>query len=174
VSATATDSAGNTARVTVPTFGIDRTPPVIGNLTTQGNAYVGDYLPVSARVTEANPQRMEWDFGDGTGSMATVSNNIARTSHSYKQPGSYRITLNVADKAGNAAKSTATVTIYGTVPTSLSTETPTPVVTPVPTPTLTPTTVPLPTATPTPMPGILSICLALIGGAMIVAGMRKK
>lgn len=174
LSGTATDNAGNTANVAIPTFGIDHTPPVLGNLTTQGNAYVGDDLPVSARITEANPQRMEWDFGDGTGSMATVTNNIARTSHAYKLPGSYRITLNVADKAGNAAKSTATVTIYGTVPTSLPTETPTPVVTLMPTPTPTPTPVPLPSTSPTPMPDLALISLALIGGAMLVAVMRKK
>lgn len=174
VSSTATDTAGNTVKVVVPTFGIDRTPPVVGSLTTQGNAYVGDYLPVSARVVEANPQRMEWDFGDGTGSMATVTKEVARTSHAYKQPGSYRITLNVADKAGNAVKSTATVIIYGTVPTSLPTETPTPVVTLVPTPTPTPTPVPLPSTSPTPMPDLALISLALIGGAMLVAVMRKK
>lgn len=174
LSGTATDNAGNTANVAIPTFGIDHTPPVLGNLTTQGNAYVGDDLPVSARITEANPQRMEWDFGDGTGSMATVTNNIARTSHAYKLPGSYRITLNVADKAGNAAKSTATVTIYGTVPTSLPTETPTPVVTLMPTPTPIPTPVPLPSTSPTPMPDLALISLALIGGAMLVAVMRKK
>jgi hypothetical protein len=167
LSATATDNAGNTASITVPTFGIDRTPPVVGNLTVQGNAYVGDYLPVSARVIEANPQRMEWDFGDGTGTTATVNNDVARASHAYKQPGSYRITLNVADKAGHAAKSTATVTIYGTVPTNPLMATPTPApVTPTPTP------IPLPTATPTPSAGMLLIILGLLAGAVLI--LRKK
>jgi PKD repeat protein len=169
---TATDVAGNTASVTIPAFGIDRTPPVVGNLTLQGNGYVGDYLPVSASVVEANPQRMEWDFGDGTGTKATANDNVARASHAYKQPGSYRITLNVADKAGNAVKSTASVTIYGTVPTAQVTVTPvaTPEVTP--TPTLIP--LPSPSPKPAPAPGLALISLALIGGTMLAAATRKK
>jgi PKD repeat protein len=169
---TATDKAGNSVTVAVPEFGIDRTPPRVGNLTVQGNAYVGDYLPVSASVVEENPQRIEWDFGDGMGTSGTPSNNVVRGLHAYKQPGSYRITLNVVDKAGNAVSSTATVTIYGTIPTALPTATPvpTPEVTPVPTP------VPLPSATPkpAPSPGFILISLALIGGALLVARMGKK
>lgn len=171
---TAMDSAGNIASVAIPAFGIDRTPPVVGNLTVQSNACVGDYLPVSAYVAEANPERIEWDFGDGTGMMATVGNdNVARTSHAYRQPGPYRITLNVIDLAGNAARSTATVTIYGTARTSPAT----PVPTPAPEPTATPTQVPLPSATPkpaTPAPGIVLVSIALIGGAMLLAGTRKR
>jgi hypothetical protein len=168
----ATDVAGNTATVTIPTFGIDRTPPVVGNLTLQGNAYAGDYMPVSAIVVEANPQRMEWDFGDGTGTVATVNNNVARASHAYKQPGSYRITLSVVDKSGHAVTSTANVTIYGTMPTAQVTATPAPTAQPTPTP----TPVPLPSTTPkpTPAPGFILICLALIGGALLLAISRKK
>jgi hypothetical protein len=169
---TATDNAGNAVTITVPTLGIDRTPPVVGNLTVQSNAYVGDYLPVSAYVVEANPERMEWDFGDGTGTAATVNDNVARTSHAYKQPGSYRITLIVADKAGQSTKSAATVTIYGTTPTAKSTATPTPG------PAATPTPVPLPSPTvtpkPAPAPSFMLACLALIGGALVLAAARKK
>jgi PKD repeat protein len=113
-------------------------------------------------VVEANPQRMEWDYGDGTGSMATVTNNVAHTSHAYKQPGPYRITLNVADMAGNVAKSTATVTIYGTVPTSLPTETPMPVVTLVPTP------------TPTPAAGLALLIIALAIAGITMVGRMKR
>jgi hypothetical protein len=172
LSGTATDEAGNSATVRVPAFGIDRTPPRAGSITLPGNAYVGDYVSFSPSLIEENPQRIEWDFGDGTGTAPTPSNNVVRGLHAYKQPGSYRITLNVADKAGNAVTSTAMVTIYGTGPTAL------PTATPVPTPeaTPTPTPVPLPPATPTPTPaaGLLLISLALIGGAMLVATTGKK
>jgi PKD repeat protein len=164
--------AGNSVSVTVPAFGIDRTPPRVGNITSQGNGYVGDYLPVSASVIEENPQRIEWDFGDGTGTAAKPSENVVRGLHAYQQPGSYRITLTVADKAGNAVASTTMVTIYGTIPTALPTATPvpTPEATPVPTP------VPLPSATPkpTPAPSFLLASLALIGGAMLLAVTRKN
>jgi hypothetical protein len=172
LSGTATDMAGNSVIVTVPAVGIDRTPPRVGSLTIPGNAYVGDYVPVSASVVEENPQRIEWDFGDGAGTSAKASNNVVRGSHAYKQPGSYRITLSVADKADNVVTSTAMVTIYGTVPTVLPTATPVPTieVTPIPTP------VPLPSATPkpAPAPGIILISLALIGGALLVARTGKK
>jgi hypothetical protein len=172
LSGTATDMAGNSVSITVPAFGIDRTPPRVGSLTVPGNAYVGDYVPVSASVVEENLQRSEWDFGDGTGTAATGSNNVVRGTHAYKQPGSYRITLSVADKAGNAVTSAATVTIYGTVPTALLTAAPAPTAAATPTP----TPVPLPSATPkpAPAPGLILISLAPIGGAMLVAAMRKK
>jgi hypothetical protein len=170
----ATDNAGNLATVAIPTFGIDSTPPVVGNLSVQSNAYAGDYLPASAYVLESNPQVMEWDFGDGTGTAASLKDNVARTSHAYKQPGSYRITLTVTDKAGQTVKSTGTVTIYGTVPTSQSAATPTPT----PEPTATPTIVPLPSPTvtpkPAPAPPFLLASLALIGGALVLAIARKK
>ncbi|HEY3274830.1 MAG TPA: PKD domain-containing protein [Methanocella sp.] len=171
LSGTATDLAGNSASVTVPTLGIDRTPPRVGSLTLAGNAYVGDYLPVSASVVEENLQRCEWDFGDGTGTAAMVSNNVARGLHAYKQPGSYRITLNVADRAGNAVAQTASVTIYGTGPTAL------PTATPVPTPeaTPTPTTVPLPSATPKPAPAadVLLTAMALVITCAIVGRITR-
>ena len=174
LSGTATDKAGNSVTIKIPPFGIDRTPPVVGNLTMQSNAYVGDYMPVSAYVMEVNPQRMEWDFGDGTGSAVTVKDNVARTSHAYKQPGVYQITLDVTDKAGQTAKSSALVTIYGTVPTAQVTVTPTPAPTATPTPT--PVPLPSPTVTPKPAPALsfLLASLALVGGALVLAVTRKK
>lgn len=167
LSGTATDMAGNSASVLVPTIGIDRTPPRVGSLTIPGNAYVGDYVPVSASLIEENPQRIEWDFGDGTGTAATASNNVVRGSHAYKQPGSYKITLNVADKAGNAVTSTAMVTIYGTVPTVLPTSTPVPTAEATPVPTI----VPLPSATPKPAPGadaLFTMAAMAIAGTLLV------
>jgi hypothetical protein len=174
LSGAATDNAGNLASVAIPAFGIDRTPPVVGNLTMQSNAYVGDYLPASAYVLESNPQAMEWDFGDGTGTTASVKDNVARTSHAYKQPGSYKITLTVTDKAGQTVKSVGAVTIYGTVPTSQTAVTATPTPEPTPTPTVVP--LPSPTATPKPAPALSFLIsgLALIGGALVLAIARKK
>ncbi len=165
----ATDIAGNTASLTIPTIGIDRTPPQISDLTMQGNGYVGDYIPVSAHVVENNPQRMEWDFGDGIGTQAKVKDDWARVSHAYKQPGSYRITLDVIDMAGNAVKSTATVIIYGTVPTSQTTTVPTPTATP------TPTMVPLPSApAPAPAPGLLLLAIAIAAAGFLTIFAKRK
>ncbi len=161
---TAMDNAGNAATVTVPTFGIDKTLPVVGGLTLPKSALAGDYVPISASVVEANPDRVEWDWGDGTGSAATVGNNVARGTHAYAQGGTYPISLTVIDKAGNVARSAASLAVTGSVPVASATPTPTPG----PGATPTPTAVPLPSGTPTPAPAAGAL---LIVAAMAIAGL---
>lgn len=161
---TAMDKAGNAASVTVPTFGIDRTQPVVGGLTLPKSVLAGDYVPVSASVVEANPDRVEWDWGDGTGSAATIGNNVARGTHAYAQGGTYPITLTVIDKAGNVARSAASLAVTGSAPIAPATPTPTPG----PGATPTPTAVPLPSGTPTPAPSAGALLSAM---AIVVAGL---
>ena len=161
---TAMDMAGNAASVTVPTFGIDRTQPVVGGLTLPKSALAGDYVPVSASVVEANPDRVEWDWGDGTGSAATIGNNVARGTHAYAQGGTYPITLTVIDRAGNVARSAASLAVTGSAPIAPATPTPTPG----PGATPTPTAVPLPSGTPTPAPAAGAL---LIVAAFVIAGL---
>lgn len=164
----ATDVAGNTATIAVPTIGIDLTPPALGKLTMQGNAYAGDYVSASASLVEANPDRMVWDWGDGSGSTAIVSQGAVLGSHSFSQPGVYKVVLTVSDKAGQTATSSGSITVYGTAPTTapVTGGTSTPVITP------TPTAVPLPatpTATPSPSAGIMLAVTALFATVYLVA-----
>lgn len=75
-----------------------------------------------------------WDFGDGsTGAGATAS-------HTYSAPGSYAVTLWVADGVGKSDAIRKTV-VVGATPD------------PEPTATPEPTTTPEPSATPAPLPG---------------------
>lgn len=163
------DVAGNAASVTVPTFYIDKTPPVVGNLTVTGSTYVDTYIAASASVVEANPYRVEMDWGDGTVSDSSISNNVARSMHAYQYAGKYTVTLNVIDMAGNAARSVAEVKV--SIPSGPTTPTPEPTQSPV----ITTTPTPVPTQA-TPAPGlILPLAgLAVLAGAMLCLMARKK
>lgn len=82
-----------------------------------------------------------WDFGDGE----IAAGSTVPAEHTYAAPGTYTITLDVTNQAGERTH-TADVTVPAPAPTP--TPTPTPVGTPTPTPVGTPT--PTPTPSPTP------------------------
>jgi PKD repeat protein len=75
------------------------------------------YSPTEPRAGEkvqftnqsSSGEEWEWSFGDG--SMATIKS----PSHTYKQPGTYRVMLKVDKK--NAWTATKELTVYDTVPT---------------------------------------------------------
>jgi hypothetical protein len=167
----ATDDAGNTASVTIPTFYIDKTPPAVGSVTVANNTYADVYIQASAGVVEANPDRVEMDWGDGTISLPSISENVVSSLHAYKQTGKYTVTLTVVDMAGNVARSSAGVTVNG-----LSGQaTPTPEPTPVPAETPTPS--PVPGITPSPAPGMIPLLAVLaiaLTGMALIGGRKRK
>ena len=168
----ATDEAGNTANVAIPTFYIDKTPPAVGSLTVTDNVYTDVYVQASAGVVEANPDKIEMDWGDGTVSLPSISDNVVMSLHAYKQPGKYTVTLTVVDMAGNVARSSYDVTVNGLSGQATPTQEPGQTATP----TATPTTTPLPSSTPKPTPEMIpllsALAIALTGMALI--GGRKK
>ncbi len=52
----------------------------------------------------------EWDFGDGSGEVSA-----ANPTHTYANPGTYTVTLNATDGAGNSSSDTLIVTVQGVV-----------------------------------------------------------
>lgn len=166
----ATDVAGNSVGVTVPTFYIDKTPPAVGNLTVAESTYVDTYISASAGVVEANPDRVEMDWGDGRVSLPSISKDIASSLHAYQYAGKYTVTLLVIDMAGNVARSSGQVTV--SIPSNPTTPPePTQAVMSTPTPTPEPTLV-----TPTPAPGFAMPLtgLTILAGAMLCLRARKK
>ncbi len=108
---------------------------------------------------ELNLHQAVWEWGDGTTTNATVNGATASGTHTYGAAGTYKVKLTVTDMAGQTGNSTTTAVA------SAATAVPT-ATTPVPTAPVSPT--------PVPAPGFVLISLALIGGAMLVATMRKK
>jgi hypothetical protein len=170
----ASDVAGNTASVTVPTFNIDKTPPVVGSLTVTDNTYLDAYVTASAGVIEANPHRVEMDWGDGTVSQSSISDNVAMSMHAYKQAGKYKVTLIVVDMAGNIVMSAADVMVNAPSVPATPTPVPTPEVTVMPTPTPTPVPTPTPTARPAPSAGMLLSAISIAAAGILAIGCRRK
>lgn len=86
-----------------------------------------DHQPVlfDASTSEAPPNnpivRYEWNFGDGRGTAAG-----ATTSYSYRDPGTYIVTLTVFDAFNRAASTSQSITVgAGTGPTASFTFSPT-------------------------------------------------
>lgn len=76
-----------------------------------------DYSPAAPRAGEAvsfsnlsnGGEEWAWTFGDG------ATSTIKSPSHTYKQPGTYQVTLKVDNK--NSLTCTKQITIYDTIPT---------------------------------------------------------
>lgn len=162
----ATNNAGISAGVAAPGVNIDKTPPQIGNITAWTTAKTGEYVTAKATYKEENPGVVQWDWADGTRSDAVISEGVAVGAHAYKYPGSYAISLNAVDKAGNVGRSGTIILITSPTPTETATPAPTPMVTSTP--------VPAVSATPAPAPAVsivLSLLAVLVTG--IVIGRRK-
>ncbi|HEY3274106.1 MAG TPA: PKD domain-containing protein, partial [Methanocella sp.] len=159
---TACDGAGNSASVSIGNINIDRANPAVSGITLPSGIVQGTMFTASAGFTEMNRKQAVWEWGDGTTSNGTMSDTAISGSHTYNTAGTYTVKLTVTDRAGNTGSATATATVATAVVTAVPTATPTPV----PTAPVSPT--------PVPAPGFVLISLALIGGAMLVATMRKK
>jgi hypothetical protein len=88
-----------------PVF-LDTADP-IANAGPDRTSEVGETLIFDAIASRDNVGIVffEWDFGDGTtGAFAT-------TTHVYKEPGIYTVTLTVKDRVGNSAKDTTLITV---------------------------------------------------------------
>lgn len=84
----------------------DRNPPVIEVVQVPSAiAGVPVEMSVSARDTWSGAQAAAWDFGDGQAATG------ATVAHTYPSPGSYPVTVTVADGAGNPATAQAQVSV---------------------------------------------------------------
>jgi hypothetical protein len=79
----------------------------IANAGHDRSSKVGENLIFDAMASRDNVGIVifEWDFGDGT------TGTLSITTHVYKEPGTYTVTLTVKDRVGNSAKDTALITV---------------------------------------------------------------
>ena len=78
VAGVAYDAAGNSASATVGNINIDRTKPVVGNISLPAGIAPGVSFTASAGYTELNLDRAVWEWGDGTTTNATVNGAIGK------------------------------------------------------------------------------------------------
>jgi len=100
------DAAGNWATDTVVVMVLDITKPV-ANAGQDQTVDVGTTVTFDASGSTDNVGIVsyEWNFGDETNRTGKT------TTHTYKSPGTYDVTLTVKDEAGNTATSTRRVTV---------------------------------------------------------------
>jgi len=101
-----TDAAGNWATDTVVITVLDVTKPV-ANAGQDQTVNVGTTITFDASTSTDNVGIVsyEWNFGDGTISIGKT------TTHIYKTPATYTVTLTVKDAVGNTGIGTRTVTV---------------------------------------------------------------
>lgn len=106
---------------------------------------------------ELDTHTITWNFGDGSD---PVTGQGLEVTHVYQQPGTYEVTLTIADDDGSQGVASATLTLAEPptpTPTPTDASTPTYMPTETPTPTDTPTETPTPTATFTPFESIQAL-----------------
>lgn len=158
VTVTATDDEANTDSQNSSKLTLDTTAPVV-NAGNNKSVLVGSTVSFAGSADDAHQiERYAWSFGTGDGATGTS------VSYTYRQAGTYTVTLNATDAAGNLGSDSLTVSVqtedddssgsveWTEIPAATPTPTATPTVTPTATPTATPTTTPTPTATPTTTP----------------------
>ncbi len=101
----ATDPLGATS---LAAAAFQASAPQLTDVGVPASGTVGSALAVSAaaRSTFAAIAQTSWDFGDGSSPVAG-----AAASHTYAQPGTYTVTVTVADAVGNTAQATRQVAI---------------------------------------------------------------
>jgi len=84
-------------------------PPTIAAVSVPSGATAGVAAALSASVSDpfAAPLALHWDFGDGT------SGDGASVTHAWRAPGSYTVTLTVADATGATATAQRAVSVMG-------------------------------------------------------------
>jgi len=100
-----TDAAGNYATDTVTITVLDVTKPVAN---VDYTMKIGTTVVFNAGGSSDNVAIVsyEWDFRDETTGTGMT------TTHTYKEPGTYTVTLTVRDAAGNSDMDTVVVTIF--------------------------------------------------------------
>lgn len=111
IALTVTDTAGNWATDTIIITVLDITDPV-ADAGEDKTSNVGETVAFDAGTSSDNVGIVsyEWDFGDGTTGTGIT------TTHTYSEPGTYTVTLNVKDAAGNTDTYLITITITPTKP----------------------------------------------------------
>jgi len=113
----ANNTAGQMASSNRVTFIADQTPPIINLAVSPSTSEAAaefvlgnhrwkfNFNASESRAHLSNISAYFWDFGDGTNAT-----DVAVT-HEYRQPGTYNVTLEVTDLAGNTATQVKTITI---------------------------------------------------------------
>ena len=105
ISARATDTAGNTATVTIAVT-VDTVKPIADAGEDQtANAGATVSFDASSSSDDVAIVSYAWDFGDGTTGTGQT------TTHIYTDPGTYTVTLTVRDAAGNTDTDISIVTV---------------------------------------------------------------
>jgi hypothetical protein len=154
ITGVATDRAGNSASFSLGPYNLDQTNPVINNLMLPSGVTPGNSITARGGFMESFPGQAIWEWGDGTATVGTVHGAAVDGTHTYNSTGTYTVCLTVTDLAGNKGNFTAIVTLA------------------TPTPSCEPSTMPSPI--PVPAPGVMLVCLALAGSALLAATSRKK
>ena len=103
--ARATDTAGNTATVSIAVTVDTVAPTAVAGEDQKANAGAMASFDASASSDDVAIVSYEWDFGDGTTGTGET------TTHIYTDPGTYTVILTVRDAAGNADTDVLIVTV---------------------------------------------------------------
>lgn len=100
---TVTDKAGNSATAVVCGINIDKSLPVIEQITAPIDPVkIGTAITVGATYIDTGVIYMAtWDWGDGMTSSGVVNGNAISGTHVYTTPNVYIVTLTLTDMAGN-------------------------------------------------------------------------
>ncbi len=116
ITVTIVDDAGRTDTANAPIDVVDTTPPS-PNIQAPDTTRAGTSISLSGAESSDNHHitTYEWAFGDGTSETGET------VEHHYEEDGSYEVTLQVIDDAGNDAVTTHTIDVTGSDPTAVIT-----------------------------------------------------
>jgi plastocyanin len=106
---TATADKANLSTPSCDAVVLDRTPPTVSIATASTTVNVGDLVALQATAFDATSGLAgagQWTWGDNTGAGSGDA-----VTHTYTQPGTYEVSLTVADAAGNTATAKKAITV---------------------------------------------------------------
>jgi plastocyanin len=123
---TATADKANLSSPSCDAVVVDRTPPTVSVGVASATVKSGELVSLQATASDATSGlagAAQWTWGDNTGGGSGDA-----VTHTFTQPGTYEVTLTVADAAGNTATASKTITVTaaggGTTPPGGGTTTP--------------------------------------------------